>query len=509
MTSALRRFRAPGKWVGAAAVAAALSTLAVSNNAHAHGGVVRAFEILNHPAKPETFVLRSDVWGFFHSNDGGKSWQWSCSEVYGTKSTDVNHTQMALTASGRLLVANAFKGMHYTDDFCSWSKSSGLDDLLVSDVRIHSTGVLALTSTGSEDGISNIIWLSKDQGKTFETFNADLPKDIVLSSIAVAPSDPERVYAMGVVIGKSEGVILRSKDGGKTFERFTAPAVEASRLSVRIQAVHPTNPDVVFEWVDLPEDLNQDAHDQISVTTDGGEAWATVFAGKGDLPGFAISPDAATLVISGAVDGVHSGSLDAVLAQANGALTQVNPRPVWGLLWNENGLYGGNNNFSPKDTPETYTLGLSSNQGETFDEIVNICEFQFSYCQEGQQGHDLCKYNWDDASEAGGFKKDFWLNSGRCDPDGGLAGSGGGSSSGGGGSSSGGASGSGAVTSASGGSAPSNGGGPAGTGGKGGSNQGGVDGGCAMSAPGSATSSGGLLAFALGAIGLGFLRRRR
>jgi hypothetical protein len=490
-------------------VAAGLSTLSVSESAHAHGGVVRAFEILNHPANPETFVLRSDVWGFFHSHDAGKSWQWSCSEVYGTKSTEVNHTQMTLTKSGRLIVANAFDGMHYTDDFCSWNQSTGLDDLLVADVRIHGNDVMALTSTGGEGGISNIIWLSKDQGKSFEPFNADLPKDIVLTSLGIAPSDPQRVYALGLVIGAPEGVILRSKDGGQTFERFAAPAVDTARLAVRIQAMHPTNPDVVFEWIDLPEDVNQDSHDQIKVTTDGGKTWTPVFSGKGDLPGLAISPDAQTVVISGAVDGVHTGSLDAVLAGAEGALTLVNPRPVWGLLWNENGLYGGNNNFSQKDTPETYTLGISRNEGETFDEIVNICDFKFSHCQAGQQGYDLCRYNWDDASEAGGFKKDFWLNSGRCNVDGGLVGSGGSSSSGG-------TSGSGGNTGASGGSAPASGGStpasggstPASTGGS--KNQGSVrKGGCAMSAPGSAAQSGSLLALALGALGLRSLRRRR
>ena len=505
MTSALRVFRARSKWASAAAVAAALSTLAATETAHAHGGVVRAFEILNNPAQPERFVLRSDVWGFFHSNDGGKSWQWSCSEVYGTKSTTVNHAQMALNDSGRLIVANGFEGISYTDNFCSWSKATGLDELLVADVRIHGTDVIALSSTGGEDGIANVIWVSKDQGQSFEKTAAELPKDIVLQSISYAPSDPDRVYLTGLVIGKPEGVVMRSKDGGKTFERHAAPAVEATRMNVRIQAVHPTNPDVVFAWIDLPEDLNQDSHDQLVLTTDGGTTWKTLFAGKGDLPGFAISPDAATVVISGAVDGVHTGSMDAVLAGTDGALTQVNSRPVWGLLWNEKGLYGGNNNFSVKGTPETYTLGISKNDGETFDEIVNVCDFQFTQCDKGTAGRDLCQYNWDDPSEAGGFKKDFWINSGRCNPDGGLVGSGGSGS--GGGTASGGTSASGGASGSSGEPNPSTGGNPSGSGGQPSDTEDG--GGCTMSVPGNTTPSAGLLALALGAIGLRMFRRRR
>jgi photosystem II stability/assembly factor-like uncharacterized protein len=461
-------------------LAAALAISSAASTASAHGGVVRAFQVLNERSNPNTFVIRSDVWGFFYSNDAGQSWKWSCAEPYQSISTAVNHTQMDLVGNGRLIVANAFKGVFYTDTFCDWSQATGLDGELVADVKnAGGNDVMALTSTGGQDGkIKNRLWSSTDKGSSFAPMSSSLPTDVVLSNFAIAPSNPDVIYAMGLVLESTDGVIFRSEDGGKTFARFTAPTPpDATLLSVRIAAIHPTNPDVVFEWIDLPESLGQNSPDALNYTKDGGKSWHKLFTATGDLPGLAISPDGKTLVISGSVDGVYSGKMDDILAADDGstALTQVNALSAWGLLWNEKGLYGGTDNFSLRGTPQTYTLGLSTDEGKSFDEVVNICQFQYPTCATGTQVRELCDFLWESpAKEAGGFRQDFWVSSGRCpgQVDGGV--------------------GSGADAGRGDGGKPAK-----------------DDGGCALSAPTSATPSGGLVALGMSAFALTLFRRLR
>jgi hypothetical protein len=138
-----------------------------------------------------------------------------------------------------------------------------------------------------------------------------------------------------------------------------------------------------------------------------------VFAAQGDLPGFALSPDASQLAIAGPRDGVYRGALSAILQAEPGGLVQVNPRSTWGLLWNQRGLYGGNDNFGPRGQPEPYTLGLSHDGGATFEEVAEVCAFRFSACAAGTPGHDLCQELWS-GPEPRDFTNTFQVASGRC-----------------------------------------------------------------------------------------------
>jgi hypothetical protein len=330
---------------------------------------------------------------------------------------------MLLLPGDRLLVGNSFRGVRYTDDYCSWATPTGLGDEVLADVK-HAGGssVVALTATGHEGSIDNALWRSEDRGASFTRFGAKLPTDIVTQNLALSPSDGARVYAVGQVVETAPpvGVFLRSDDGGSTFQRFAAPSSDATVQTLRISAVHPTNPDVVFVWVDLPEELGKDAPDELWLTADGGTSWKQVFSGGGDLPGLALSPDGERIAISGSVDGVWTGALADVLRDGRTALEQTRSLPIWGLLWQEQGLYGGNDNFPPRGTPEAFTFGVSRDEGRTFAEVTNICQVEFSLCSAASLVGQACTDLWDDPSQAGGFIQDFWERSGRCTADAGL-----------------------------------------------------------------------------------------
>jgi MYXO-CTERM domain-containing protein len=319
---------------------------------------------------------------------------------------------MVLTAAGRLLVANSFLGLRFTDDFCTWTRAEGVDDLLVADVTTRGDSVVVLTSTGTGSGIDNRLWTSADAGAHLVPSTSDLPDDVVITSVAFAPSRPERVYALGLVVASSEGALLRSDDGGRTFRRFSAPSTVAPRAALRLAAVHPFDPDIVFAHIDVEATSSED-FDELWVTSNGGESWRRVFAGQGDLPGFSLSPDALQVAFAGPRDGVYRGLVSAIVGGDARALVQVNPRATWGLLWNARGLYGGNDDFGFRDASEPYTLGLSHDEGATFEEVADICAFRFSACADGTPGRDLCHEVWS-GPEPRDFTDTFQIASGRC-----------------------------------------------------------------------------------------------
>jgi hypothetical protein len=390
----------------------------------AHGGFFRAFEIIRSETNADRIVLRSDVWGFSHSSDGGRSWQWSCAEVYGSSSTSADHAAMTLLPDGRLIVANDFRGARYTDDYCNWATPTGLGDEVLADVKYAGdSNVVALTASGREGKIDNALWKSEDRGTSFTRFGGPIPTDIVTQSLALSPSDGARVYAVGQVIETSPpvGVLLRSDDGGGTFRRFATPTKsDATVFTLRLAAVHPTNPDVVFLWVDLPEEYGKNAPDELWLTADGGASWKQLFSGAGDLPGLAISPDGERVAISGSVDGVWTGAMADVARDGRAALEQTRTLPIWGLLWQTEGLYGGNDNFPPRGTPEAFTFGVSRDEGRTFEQITNICQFEFTLCSAASGAGQACAELWDDPSQSGGFIQDFLERSGRCSTDAGV-----------------------------------------------------------------------------------------
>ncbi|HEX7669488.1 MAG TPA: hypothetical protein VF395_07895 [Polyangiaceae bacterium] len=367
------------------ALGAALAVTAHALPASAHGGLPRAFEIVVEPGDPDDVLLRSDLWGFFRSRDGGKTWQWTCAEVYGANSTTVNHSSFLIVPGGRVLVANAFKGLHVTDDMCGWRENADLQDQLVEDVTLSSGTVFVLTSTyktadsGTGGGIDGSLWQSKDNGDHFARVAAPLPSSFAGASLRSAASDPTRWYVSGRVLGSSGGTLQHSDDAGATWKSSAFP-VTNDNAHLRITGVHPTRPDVVFVWADLIEGLGEDSKDELWATGDGGKTFIAVYKAAGDLPGFAFSPDGTEIAIAGPVDGVRRAKLDDALANGQGAFTQEFSGKVWGLHWSDAGFTAGTDNYTAAGIP-AFTYGVSTDQGASFQPLMNICNLQHVACE--------------------------------------------------------------------------------------------------------------------------------
>ena len=104
-------------------------------------------------------------------------------------------------------------------------------------------------------GTGGGLFKSSDGGSTWKPLAAGLPKDLAQINIAIAPSAPRRLYAtVGTTApgeySSAEGLgFFRSDDGGENWARVTQdprPALRIGGGDLPVVRVDPTNPDVVY-----------------------------------------------------------------------------------------------------------------------------------------------------------------------------------------------------------------------------------------------------------------------
>lgn len=123
--------------------------------------------------------------------------------------------------------------------------------------------------------VSGGIWRSTDKGNSWNV----IPFTDMLSNgimdIAIAPSDPNIMYATSgdaywTNLFKSYSLgVLKSTNRGKTWEMMTQPLDFADSLSFYKILVHPQNPDIVYASTNR----------SILKTVDGGKKWETILSG--------------------------------------------------------------------------------------------------------------------------------------------------------------------------------------------------------------------------------------
>jgi len=228
--------------------------------------------VLGHPYGPNAER------GIFRSTDGGKSWD---KVLY--KSDRVGGSDVVLDPKNPNIVYASL-----------WEETLG-----------------PWEDGNSYAGTGGGLFKSTDGGATWKQLTNGLPENLVQINVAIAASDPQRLYATlsttgegGYANAKGLGV-YRSDDAGASWKKITddpRPAMKIGGGDLPVPAVDPQNPDVVYS-----------ASIVTTRSTDGGKTWMSLRGAPGgdDYQNLWINPrdPQILLVVSdqGAIVSVNGG----------------------------------------------------------------------------------------------------------------------------------------------------------------------------------------------------------
>ena len=98
---------------------------------------------------------------------------------------------------------------------------------------------------GAWEGTNGGIFKSIDGGTTWKPLKQGLPDGIVDAELAIAPSNPRRLYATVEAAGTGTG-LYRSDDAGETWARSTTDPRPTSRINEVVPHVHPKDADTLI-----------------------------------------------------------------------------------------------------------------------------------------------------------------------------------------------------------------------------------------------------------------------
>jgi photosystem II stability/assembly factor-like uncharacterized protein len=163
------------------------------------------------------------------------------------------------------------------------------------------------------NGSGGGLFKSTDGGATWHPLTNGLPKDLSQIYVAIAPSDPRRLYAtLATASGKLN--VYRSDDAGDSWSQITNDPRPSGRIGggdLPIPKVDPKNPDLVYV-----------ASTVTMRSADGGKTWAGFRGAPGgdDYQNLWINPNDGNIIL---------------LVSDQGALVTVNRGETWSSWYNQ------------------------------------------------------------------------------------------------------------------------------------------------------------------------------
>ncbi|WP_437562906.1 WD40/YVTN/BNR-like repeat-containing protein [Sorangium sp. So ce542] len=352
-----RGTRAPRRGRLALSAAALLAAVGLAAPASANGRFPAAGLIASHPSDPSRLLVRA-TYGLLSTSDGGEEWRWICEPVVGF---DGNEDPMVAFLADGTIIAGIFDGLSASKNGgCDWSFAPGeLSGSYVIDLSADredpSRAVLVISSGLGAGRFLTQLWETSDNADSWTKSGADLPEDFLAQTVDAAPSNRDRIYLSGRFGGPDyAGALARTDDRGATWERFDIPGSDDKRLPY-IGAIDPADPDTIYVRLD------GDPSDALLVSRDGGQSFATVFESQGDLLGFALSPDGATVLVGGPQDGIWRAAASSL------EFTQVSGVGARCLTWTDAALFACGDEFV-----DGFTVGRSLDEGKSFEPLLHL-----------------------------------------------------------------------------------------------------------------------------------------
>jgi photosystem II stability/assembly factor-like uncharacterized protein len=314
---------------------------------------------------------RNDVsWGngIYRSADGGKTWTNAglqstraiASIVIDPRNPDV----VLVGALGDVFADSPERGVfRTTDGGKTWTKTlfvgprSGVSEMVADPKNpdVVYAGIWqfqrrpwTFTSGGADDGI----WKSTDGGRTWTRLTGfGLPSGMTgRIGLAVAPSNPQRVYAL---IESKDGILWRSDDAGATWKLMTKNTLVDQRpFYFSHVRVDPSNPDHVYG-----------VSEELAESKDGGKTFTSIARNVHvDYHDMWIAPNDPKRMITGE-DGGYALTVDGGAAWSfsrNLAIGQIyhvgyddrTPYSICVGLQDNNGFCGPSNSLNPEGIPD-------------------------------------------------------------------------------------------------------------------------------------------------------------
>ena len=249
----------------------------------------------------------ADIWvgltfGAVVSHDGGATWFWTCEDAIGY--AGVWDPDYVYTASGKVF-ATTYRGPLVNSDGCTFDaeplastplfKSAAMTDPVTGAVTPAKNKFSTAEELGPDgelviavdDPTDNHVFKSTDDAASFPTSAAPGILNDWWPSLAIARSDPARIYMTGYrfISGNVEQHLLfRSTNGGTSFVPMSQTGIVFSKDSnFEIAGVSQTEPDVVFLRVTVPLGVIGAA---IYRSTDAGDTWTKVLEKQDTLDAF-------------------------------------------------------------------------------------------------------------------------------------------------------------------------------------------------------------------------------
>ncbi len=206
------------------------------------------------------------TFGLLLSHDGGATWQWICEDAVGFSGTFDPDFDYA--ANGSLFATTLVDGLRLEADGCTFAATpSGTTK--VTQVQIGPDGAVYYAASDPADVK---IYKSTDSGVTFpqSAMPPGAPAGTNWQSLAVAPSDPQRIYLSGyqTTQGNPNAQFLyRSIDGGVSFVPIASDGLlTTTNTTIDIAGIDPIDPDIVYIRVEDESSMGQGLYK----TTNGG-----------------------------------------------------------------------------------------------------------------------------------------------------------------------------------------------------------------------------------------------
>jgi hypothetical protein len=254
---------------------------------------------------------------------------------------------------------------------------------------------------------------STDNGATFQS-KGMASAAVWWKSVAVAPSNAQRVYITGYqVAGTPAAYFYRSNNGGTDWTPSAlANVMYAGTPVLRVRAVDPANPDIVYM---SSEASNPPSGDRLYRSADGGATWTEVLAASASVHDVLVR-DGQTVFVATQIRTTTSLVGGPTYKSVDGGLTftQLTGVPEMACITQDaaGDLLGCGANWEP----DFAAIARSSDGGATWSKQWRFVEMADALqCPAGTEQHDTCDVSlWDCAECLTDLKRQFGASGPTC-----------------------------------------------------------------------------------------------